>query len=269
MCKQLYIILLLAFSFSTQLQAQQEEKPPSQQQSEKKVVMMINGEPITESLVTSYKRVLQQQLRGQSIDRRVVIEQITKLNLLAQAAEKEQLHTRPEVLEGLKIQSVALLSTLMLQELAQRLKPDEAVLEAFYQDFPSEEYRSSLIVVSDKSQADTLLKKLEEGYSFTSLATQHSLDPTGRHGGNLGWVNAFQVSTTLVNSLLNLKVGKHTRVPIEGPQGWMLVKLHEKRPYTKPAYFQIRQQLEQKKLTESVDDYIRNLESNATITKVH
>lgn len=49
-----------------------------------------------------------------------------------------------------------------------------------------EKVRCSHILVEDKAKAESLLKELQGGADFATLAQKHSKCPSGRSGGDLG-----------------------------------------------------------------------------------
>lgn len=46
-----------------------------------------------------------------------------------------------------------------------------------------------MILVKSQTQADQLLAEIQHGASFSALAKKYSLDPSGKQGGSLGWVD--------------------------------------------------------------------------------
>ena len=258
--------LLLSHSILLQAQAPKAASIPLEDKIPEVVVATINDDTITQAQIDTFQMALQQQLRGQAVDRDLLVEEIIKSSLLSQAAEKEGIDSRPEIVEALRLQRRTLLSTLMLQELSKRLEPTEDELNEIYGNVPNKEFRVNYILVKEEAVANEVLKKLKEGASFSSLAHRHSIDPTSRHGGNLGWVNGLQFGKDMIDTIKSLKVGKYTRSPVKSSQGWQLVQLLEKRPFSKPAYIETRDQLFQLVLQEKMSNHIDELKSKANIT---
>ncbi|MFT7389343.1 MAG: peptidyl-prolyl cis-trans isomerase C [Candidatus Endobugula sp.] len=263
----------LSLIFSTALQAQNTTIPSpatsdiKSEIKESRPVAKINADVITQSQADDFKLLLSQQLRGQSIDDGLLMEEIIKSVLLSQAAEKEGLDLRQDVIERINFQRMNMLAAVMLQSLVQRLQPSESELEEKYNEVPDKEFRINYIMVKDKTLALDIIAKLDNGLSFTGLAKIYSNDPTGKHGGNLGWVNGLLLNEALIKPLLSLKNKTYTTQPIAGNSGvWHIIQLLEKRSFAKPPYFQVREQLLKQELQQRLSTYINNLRANADIT---
>jgi len=85
---------------------------------------------------------------------------------------------------------------------------------------------ASHILVSTKEQADELLKKLELGSSFESLAQQYSKCPSGKKGGSLGWFGRGQMVREFENAAFSLQKGK-TSQPVKTQFGWHIIKVND------------------------------------------
>ena len=133
--------------------------PVNNQAGGSSVVATVNTTTITQNQVDALQVLLQKQLQGQAVDDDVIIEQLVNMALLAEAAEKERIDSRSDVIEGLAFQRLNLLSILMQQELLQRSQPNEEQIEAAYESIPSEEYRVDYIVVKSEATANDVIKK--------------------------------------------------------------------------------------------------------------
>ncbi len=77
---------------------------------------------------------------------------------------------------------------------------DEQVIEAFYEDNRAiydvkDSYRTSMIVLNSKAEAEEAIQELENGSSFEALARERSIDnATGNLGGDIGFVSPNQPS---------------------------------------------------------------------------
>lgn len=254
------------FSFIGLLMASHLALAQSQPLATSEILARVNDDTITQQHLTVFQQTISQQMPGQQWNRRLLLDELIKASLLYQAAEQQQLDQRPEVIDALHQQRKGLLSTLMLQEISQSPQPSDEQLQAAYEQIPSKEYRIRYLLVDAPEKAAVLIKQLDKNANFGELAQQYSIDPTSTRGGELGWVNGVQVSADLVAALQQLKVGEHTPQAVKNEQGWQVMQLQATRPFSKPAFFQLREQLQQQLGQRKFKDYIDDLKSKATIS---
>ncbi len=69
-------------------------------------------------------------------------------------------------------------------------------------------YRALHILVKNKDTAEKILQQLREGADFAELARKYSVAPSSEIGGDLGYFNKGDFSSTIENAILSLKVGE-------------------------------------------------------------
>jgi len=86
-----------------------------------------------------------------------------------------------------------------------------------------------------RTKAEALSASLQQGADFASLARESSEDlETKANGGDLGWVEAFQLPPLLANTVFAMKTGE-TSPPLETHRGYFIYRLEErKEPSQKP-----------------------------------
>lgn len=75
-------------------------------------------------------------------------------------------------------------------------------------------YRTNLIVVSSKSEAESVLKELKNGSSFSVLAREHSLDSASASlGGDIGFVSEKEdsIDPAITKTVKGLKAGETSK----------------------------------------------------------
>ncbi|AMV70035.1 Foldase protein PrsA precursor at Foldase clustered with pyrimidine conversion [Pediococcus damnosus] len=87
------------------------------------------------------------------------------------------------------------------------------------------------ILVTKKSTADTVIKKLNDGESFTSLAKKYSTDSSTKNKG--GKLAAFDDTNTSLDSsftkaAFKLDEGKYTTTPVKTTYGYQVIKMINK-----------------------------------------
>ncbi|MBB6669594.1 peptidylprolyl isomerase [Cohnella nanjingensis] len=143
------------------------------------------------------------------------------------AARREQLGMSPEeVRKDAKYR-------LQLERLAIRtVKVPESEIDRYVREH-QEEFNGRVrlnfahLVVDKRSDAEALLRQLEQGADFSALAARYSKDEeTAENGGGLGWVeeNDPFVDPDLLSAAAKLDVGETTG-PVRTEAGYELVQL--------------------------------------------
>lgn len=91
------------------------------------------------------------------------------------------------------------------------------------------EFKASHILVSDQAKAGDLRAQLDKGASFEALAAQNSEDPTGKKGGDLGYLMPGSLDPAFEAALFALETGKIAG-PVASPYGFHLIKKTGERP---------------------------------------
>ena len=88
------------------------------------------------------------------------------------------------------------------------------------------EVHAEHILVKTETQAQELLRKIQQGASFEDLAAQHSLCPSRKRGGDLGWFGRGRMVHAFEQAAFNLKQGQISQ-PVQTEFGWHLIKCVE------------------------------------------
>jgi len=114
-----------------------------------------------------------------------------------------------------------------------------------------------------------LLKLRENKKDFRELAKEHSECPTGKKGGDLGFVPRGRLFQPLELAAFKLKDNEISQ-PVESNAGIHLIKLYERRPQGFiPPYDEITELVDQAAKTNQAQqiyqDYIEELQAKATV----
>jgi parvulin-like peptidyl-prolyl isomerase len=83
--------------------------------------------------------------------------------------------------------------------------------------------RVSHILVEKQSQALRVLEELRSGKNFKELARKHSLCPSGKRGGDLGFFGRGQMVREFERVAFDLKVGELSN-PVKTRFGYHIIK---------------------------------------------
>lgn len=88
--------------------------------------------------------------------------------------------------------------------------------------------RAAHILVASEGKAKELLQMIKNGTSFADLAKQHSMCPSGRKGGDLGWFRKGMMVREFEEAAFN-----HAKGEIVGPVrtqfGWHLIQVIDRK----------------------------------------
>ncbi len=140
-------------------------------------------------------------------------------------------------------------------------------------DSKRQKFMISEIVIPKKNaeHINELVQVLNSDPRFELYAMQFSSSPTSKNGGNLGWVSSEQLSEKFLNTLKTMKSGDISK-PILIGNNYHILKLNQK--YTPgvdqmpvPTESDVRKILENKKLEEIANKYLRDLRNKAIINR--
>jgi len=85
------------------------------------------------------------------------------------------------------------------------------------------------LLVKAFKKCDSLIKLLDKGESFTLLAKRHSDDPSGKEGGDLGFMKKGTLDHDFEKSAFILKEGDYATYPVRTSLGYHVIKVTGKK----------------------------------------
>lgn len=235
------------------------------------VLATVNGTPITNDMFRAYVRTLaggrEPQLDAQK--RKMVLDRLIDMTVLAQNAEKTGLDKDPKVAAELKIQHAGFLAQSEVRDYMDKHPVSDDQIKAEYdkrvKSMPGKEYRARHILVSDEKLAKSIIAQLNHGANFATLAKKYSSDGSAKSGGELGWFSPDQMVPEFSQAVEQLKKGEYTHAPVRTQFGWHIIQLEDTRSATPPSLDSMRPQLENELKGQNVQDYVKNLRNAAKV----
>jgi peptidyl-prolyl cis-trans isomerase C len=231
------------------------------------VVATVNGTKLTLAHMLDIKRQLPQQYKNleDSVLFNGIIEQLIQQQLLASSVE-----TPPSWLPtAMENQERNLLSTIVIDDIRAGALSETALQSAYEAKFPAgggeEEYQASHILLETEDKARELLKLLDEGADFATLAQEHSTGPSGPRGGDLGWFGKGQMVPDFENAVLSMTPGTYAG-PVQTQFGYHLILLTDRRVMARPSLEEVRGELEVELQNAAVETHLRALMNGADVT---
>ncbi|MCM2293521.1 peptidylprolyl isomerase [Allorhizobium sp. BGMRC 0089] len=121
------------------------------------------------------------------------------------------------------------------------------------------------ILVKTEAEAKAIIKELDAGKDFATLAKEHSTDPSKSDGGDLGYFTKGRMVPEFEKAAFALKPGTYTETPVKTQFGYHIIKVEDVRDAPPPAYDDVKDQVRQLVMR---DKYLALLEKAKTTEKV-
>ena len=150
---------------------------------------------------------------------------------------------------------------------------DEKTMRQYYEkhreEFAiAEQVRVRQIVVKDRKDAESILRKLKRGDSFEELAKQYSSGPEAEEGGDLGFFGRGEMPEEF-DVAFSLQEGEFSDI-IQSPYGYHIFKVVAKRGQSALDFKQVKDQIRKTIMREEADktfqDWLKSIKKQAHIT---
>jgi len=176
-----------------------------------------------------------------------LINYLSDVVVLSQAAEKQGLADRPDVKRRLAFDRSRLLMEALLQDTGKAALSEEAERQVYNdavkQMTNEEEVHARHILVPTEDEAKAVLAQLKAGADFATLAKEKSKDPGGAEGGDLGYFTKEQMVPEFAAVAFKLDKGQISD-PVKTQFGWHIIKVEDKRIKPTPTFEQVKGQIE-------------------------
>lgn len=117
-----------------------------------------------------------------------------------------------------------------------------------------------------EEKADMVFRRLVAGEDFASLAHQYSDDPSGKMGGDLGFVKKELLGKEFIEVLSQMKVGEISR-PFWTERGMHIIKLEDKVDASNPGDLRdiAKKKLTERRFNEEYRSWIRSLREKSYV----
>jgi peptidyl-prolyl cis-trans isomerase C len=215
-------------------------------------VVTINGEAISQQLFDGYvKAVAGENAPNISAeDREQIKDNLVRIVLIAQQAEKDGVTKDPEVASRVELSRLNLIQQAVAARYLKERTPTEAELRAEFDaqlaSTPLVEYQAKHILVDGQDVALKAIQQLQSGTDFGTLARRLSKDKTSAEkGGDLGWFAPNRMVKPFADAVALLKKGEYTKAPVQTQFGWHVIQLTNTRDRAPPAFDDVKDQLGQ------------------------
>jgi peptidyl-prolyl cis-trans isomerase C len=238
-------------------------------------LVTVNGKPISNELFEDYVKAVTKGKAASELsneDREAIKENLVRIEVIAQQAEKDGVTKDPEVATRLELSRLNLLQQAVAQKYLKDRMPTEEELRA---EFDSQiastamvEYHARHIQVSGPDVGQKVIDRLNKGENFASLAKSVSADKaSATNGGDLGWFGPATGPKPFIDALQQLKKGEYTKTPVKSEFGWHVIQLLGTRDLPLPPFDapQVQEQLKGIVMRKKFQDYSDGLMKSAKV----
>jgi len=265
----LCVLLLFFVSFSLQgisLQEQDDNGEP---------LVIINGEMITVEKFEQFWNMIPDNYKVE-LNKEDILDQLITQTLLIQKADELNLREDPDIAFQIKnAVDQILIQALLEKEIIEETSLSAEDIELYYEEnkenyWQEEEVYAYNILVKTEKEAQEVLQKLEEGQEFSELAKEFSIGSSASSGGDIGFISKGTLMPEIEDKLFILDPGEVSEI-ISTERGFHIFKVVEKNPSGYLELNEVRGELEKQLLParqqEAFDQYLQDLEEQATIEK--
>jgi peptidyl-prolyl cis-trans isomerase C len=202
----------------------------------------------------------------------MLLDQLVDRDVIVLQAKKEKLQDDPKVQHAIqRATDMALQNALLTREI-QPLLTDDAVKARYDKEHAGksgeEEVRAAHILVPSEEKAKEVIAQLQKGGDFADLAKKNSTDPSAaQNSGELGWFKKGDMLPEFSDAAFALKPGQITQQPVHTRFGWHVIKLEETRTAPPPTLDQVRDEIRQQIIQDSVAKVLAQAKEGVQIEK--
>lgn len=231
-------------------------------------LVTVNGKAISNDLFEAYAKAVTQGKASSELtaeEREQVKEELVRMEVIAQQAEKDGLAKDPDVATRLELTRLNLLQQAAAQKYLKERQPTEAEMRAEFETqlaaTPLVEYHARHILVSSQETAQKIIDQLKAGGDFATLAKRFSGDKsTAQKGGDLGWFPPDAMGNkNFADAIGLLKNNEITSTPIQTQYGWHVLQLLGTRDRPPPSFEGVQDQLKRILLSKKYRAYSDDL----------
>jgi len=238
------------------------DKPAEAAVPAKPPLVTVNGKAISQELFEDYAKAVAGKPASELTpeERDQVKENLVRVELIAQQAEKDGLTKDPEVANRLELSRLNLLQQAAAQKYLKDRTPTDAEMRAEFESrlaaTPMVEYHARHILLASEENAQKVIKQLEGGADFAKLAKSLSGDQgSAVKGGDLDWFAPSAMVKPFGDALAGLKPNEYTKTPVQTQYGWHVIQLLGTRDRTPPTFESVKDQIQKIVLTNKFKAY--------------
>ena len=127
------------------------------------------------------------------------------------------------------------------------------------------EVKARHILVKEEAEANDIIKALDDGADFATLAKEKSTGPSGANGGDLGYFGQGQMVPAFEAAAFALDKGGYTKKPVQTQFGWHVILVEDKREQPKPSYDDVKNNIRGFLVQQKFSQLLKELKEKAKV----
>ena len=198
-----------------------------------------------------------------------LVADIIDSKLAAAAARNAAYDQKPEVAKAMELAATRVLAESWLATKV-RAEITEAAIQSAYDKFVAdkasrEQVTASHILLETESDAEAVIKALQNGGNFAQIAKEKSTGPSGPNGGSLGTFGRGQMVPAFETTAFGLAAGAFSVTPVQTQFGWHVIKVDKKEIVPPPDLEEMRDQLANSLSTQTLGRVLGELRASHDI----
>lgn len=194
--------------------------------------------------------------------------ELVQRELLMQEAKRRGLDRQASTRVQQEIASDRILAGAFVSQFMSENPVTDEMVKKEYEDFikraGSEEVLIRQVLVPTLEDAKGVLARIASGEKFEEVAAKVSRDGASRQQGGLtGWVPTTLLQPKIAEAVKGLSKGALAKEAVQTPAGWHVIRLEDKRAYTKPSLESVRGQIRQNLQQRALDEHLKSLLAKA------
>ncbi len=205
-----------------------------------------------------------------------LIENLKKEFLILETAKKENYGSNKDVVEQLeKVKSQVIVAIFLRDKIDKVVNFSDGDTKKYFNEHKDEfktkdQVKAKHILVKTEDEAKDIIAKLNKGADFGALATDLSIDPSGKtNKGELGWFSKGQMVKPFESAAFALEKGQYTKAAVQTQYGWHVILVEDKKAAQDLGYDEAKEDIKnflvQKKQKEILDALLATAEKKIKV----
>jgi peptidyl-prolyl cis-trans isomerase C len=231
-------------------------------------VETVNGEAVPQRLLEALGRARNLDIAKPEVRDRA-LKELANYVVAAQAARDEKLMSDPDFAAQVEVLRLQAISTATVTEFQKRAQVDDAALHDEYEKQIARNsqpiYNFSQIVFRNQADAIKAAAEIVAGKTFEKVADTRKTEVLQTR--TLTNVRAAQLPEGLAKALEAMKPGETSKVPVQTPLGWLVVRLDATTARPQPTFDDLKENLRRAALKRAGEERMMKLRADAKITR--
>ncbi|MCX7769859.1 MAG: peptidylprolyl isomerase [Proteobacteria bacterium] len=259
--KILCVLVFFSMVFGCSNKATSKEATENTAQKEGKVVIKIGDGGITDKEIKEEFELLPDQLKAlvnTKEGKKQFIDSLVTREIIYHEAKSKGFDKNEKVLQDLeKLKKRLIIEAYLREAIKFDEKVEDKVLKDFYKKHEKEfvgpeRIHAKHILVKDKKLADEILEKLKKDPGmFEKLAQEHSIDSSGKNGGDLGFLEKGTLVPEFEEALDKMKKENEISPVIKTDYGYHIIKFIKREKGNVPNFEEVKEEVKEMYLKEN------------------